>query len=507
MSTVSIDRFDGGIALDARQANTNEFAIAQHFDFFSKPHKLIPYRAMEDEAGSLGDYAIKSVELFTDSGGTQNLFALGKKTDQTYPQILEKSANIITGTFAESTTGVGAAGAVIAHTLTGYRNQNKLYFMKTLSSNTVIDSYDPASNTYASTVGTITGTSSTGVYPRPFVHPQDDIMYFAADNVVASLDAATFTAAALTLPEGLTITSLTDYGIYLAIACAPKDPGGKSFVFLWGRDTSLTTVEEVLEWGEGALMILENVGGSLIGISAHSQVAGTSQDIDPKITIRSFTGGLPRVVKEVKWTGTGTPTTLLGNYKAKKNDQLYFACKQYIENKTVNQLWVCGRNLAGHYFVSPDRLVNNDTALTGNVDGFSIVGDYVWVAYNGDGSLKRTNDAASFTATSIYESPIFNFGDTMRKKSLIGITVLTEPMPAAGQIVLKYRKDEETSFTTIFTHTTDNSLGHSAINIESSGAAFPEFQEIAFRVESTGGAVVTGYRAKADVIETDIYDA
>ena len=268
----------------------------------------------------------------------------------------------------------------------------------------------------------------------------------------------------------------------------------------------MTTVEETVDFGEGALMIIENVGGALIGISAHAQAAGTIIDIEPKITFRSYTGGAPRVVKEIKWTGTGTPTTLLGNYKAKKNDAVYFACKQYIENKTVNQIWVCGRNRAGQFFVTPDRLVNNDTALTGNVDGFTIIGDYLWVAYNGDGSLKRTDDAANFTATAIYESPRFNGGDTMLKKKLVGVTVMSDPMPTAGQIVAKYKIDAETTFTTISTNTTDDSLGESAINIESSGATLPEFQEITFRIESTGGAVPTAYRFAYEITGKDFYD-
>ena len=501
---VVIDSFDGGIADDARKAGVNQFSITHHFDVFSKRHKLLPYRAMEDEAGTLGVYAIGSVELFTDSGGTQNLFALGNKSGDTFPQILEKSVNLVTGTFAVSTTGVGAAGVVLPTTLRGYKNQNKLYFMKTLSGNTVIDSYNPATDAYASTVGTITGTSSTGVYPRPFRHPQDDIMYFGAGNVVASLNAAAFTAAALTLPKGLTITSFTDYGVYLAIACAPVDQGNKSWVFLWGRDASLTTVEETVDFGEGALMILENVGGSLVGISAHSQAAGTIIDIEPKVVFRAYSGGTPRIIKEIKWTGTGTPTTLLKNLKSKKNDNVFFALKQYIENKTVDQVWICGRNSQGQFFVTPDRLANNDTALTGSVDGLDIIGDYMWVGYNGDGSLKRTNDAASFTATSIYESMVFGAEDTGQEKKLLVVGVMTEPLPADGQIVLKYKKNEETTFTTIFTHTTDDSQFHDAINIESSGATLTKFREITFRIESTGGAVPIALKFKYETLGTNL---
>ena len=75
---------------------------------------------------------------------------------------------------------------------------------------------------------------------------------------------------------------------------------------------------------------------------------------------------------------------------------------------------------------------------------------------------------------------------------------MTEPLPAAGQVVLKYKIDAESAFTTIFTHTTDDSLFHEANVIESSGVTLPEFRELILRIESIGGAVVTGYWAQAE---------
>ena len=91
-------------------------------------------------------------------------------------------------------------------------------------------------------------------------------------------------------------------------------------------------------------------------------------------------------------------------------------------------------------------------------------------------------------------------------KNLTGVTVMCEPLPASATVVLKYKQDQQTAYTQIFTHTSTNSLGHSAINIESSGAQLPDFQEITFRIESTIGAVVTALRAKADITGKDIYD-
>ena len=116
---------------------------------------------------------------------------------------------------------------------------------------------------------------------------------------------------------------------------------------------------------------------------------------------------------------------------------------------------------------------------------------------NGVYAANMTINAATYTSqTSVYETLIF--GEPYLKYKLTSAGVMVEPLPAAGQVVIKYKKDEETSFTTIFTHATDDSLFHEAINIESSGAALPEFRELTLRIESTGGAVITGYWAQAE---------
>lgn len=505
----TISRFDGGVADDTRNAAPNEFAHASHFNIYTRPQALIPYRDMETEAGSLSGNNIKSVVLMTDSGGTQAFFALGNATGQTYAQILEKTT--IAGTFANSTGGADSTGVVIGTSLYPYKT--KLYYLKTLSGNTVLISYDPVANSLA-TVGTITGISSTGVYPKMFRHPQDDVLYIIVGNNVAKLDNATFTDAALTLPSDLIATSQCDYGVYLAISCAPVDQGKKSYVFFWGRDTSLVEVDETVDAGEGAMMILENLEGELIGVSASGQSAGQTIDIAPKIIISSYANGFMKPFRQILWEGTGTPTTLLANFKAKKNHQLYFAAKQYFENKTVNQIWVVGRDNKAGVFVTPDRLVNNDTPLTGTIDGFSMIGDYTWVAFNADGSLFRTNDAASYTATSIYESCIFNYiyglrhkhiPDSSVTKKLVGTTVAFEPLPVGATVVLKYRKDEETSWTQIFTYTSTNSVSHSSVNIESTVVTLPEYKEIQFRMESTGGAVITGMKFMFTQESKDVY--
>ena len=183
-----------------------------------------------------------------------------------------------------------------------------------------------------------------------------------------------------------------------------------------------------------------------------------------------------------------------------------FALSTSTESTYHLGIWVFGRkNINSNFTLSLDYIEEGVDTANFYINSFGAAGDYWFINHSADGSITKTDDAGNYTFTSLYESQTFNGGDSSETKKLIGVTVFTAPMPAAGQIVLKYRKDEDTSFTTIFTHTTDNSISHSAINIESSGATLPEYKEIIFRIESVGGAEITGLKFKSEIIDKDLY--
>ena len=90
------------------------------------------------------------------------------------------------------------------------------------------------------------------------------------------------------------------------------------------------------------------------------------------------------------------------------------------------------------------------------------------------------------------------------EKQLLGISATHEYLPASGQIAIKYKKDNETSFSTLTTNTTDGTIRTTAIN-DANKSTLPKFKEITFRIESTGGAVPTGLRFKVKDIDDDGY--
>ena len=77
-------------------------------------------------------------------------------------------------------------------------------------------------------------------------------------------------------------------------------------------------------------------------------------------------------------------------------------------------------------------------------------------------------------------------------------------MPAAGQIVLDYLVNETTSWTTIFTWSTDNELYHEARSQETDDVTFAQFREVDFRIRSTGNAVPTGLYVQYEEVEDDL---
>jgi len=138
-----------------------------------------------------------------------------------------------------------------------------------------------------------------------------------------------------------------------------------------------------------------------------------------------------------------------------------------------------------------------------SIEGIYRIGNYWFIAHSNDGSINRTANSTSYTHTSAYQSQRFIFGDPSITKKLVGVVVTSAPQPSAGQVVVKYRKDEETAWTTIFTSTTDNAIFHGSLT-DANGKTLPQFREIQFRIESTGGTEITSLKFKADTLTKEI---
>lgn len=496
----------------------------------------MPYRSSEsgDSAPSTSKKQNFAVALRT--GTTYSLYALGVKDSVTNAEILYKDLTQ-TSTNDLSDDGWAAPSAnQSANTFTWF--ELFVYYRKTgliyggrgssATAGTNFWAFSPTGTAFDENSLTVTFTH----LGQGLVHSKDDILYVpyynnggaaGAKSRIAKNDNGSWTAAALSLPDAFIPTSICEFGNYLAISCRPASEIGKSVVYLWDRDATLTTLAEAIDFGEGNLQILEEVEGHLIGISKQGVgSSGQTNRFSGQITIRQYSGGTAQVLKTFI-SGSGNVVAndaVLSIFKQKVDHFLYFLMEIGIggSNAAHNQqgIWKIGRvSPDAPFALTFDRAANNDVSGTYVMKAFQIVGDYVFLSYTSGGTfaLDKTNNNETYANDnfSYYDTQIFNLGDSSLTKKLLGTTVFTEALGGTQSIVVAYRKDEDITsgtgaWTTISTHTTANSISRSAINIESSGANLPEFKEIQFRITSELGAkAITGFKFKAELVDKDMY--
>jgi hypothetical protein len=337
--------------------------------------------------------------------------------------------------------------------------------------------------------GTTLGATITSVAQG--IIAADANLYMFYNNVIVRIaPGLTVTDSAKTVPDNYKITSVDNYGNYLAIGCSPKNSyNGVSKTFIWNLSSDL--FQETLDWGEGDLRVLANIEGMLIGVTDLylNNATGAGKG---SMVIKAYTGGTPQVLKEVftqKLTGQVIPIQ-----KVIKNNRLFWAAKIY-DNATGTEysegLWSFGRKNA-QYPMALSLDIVCESITTGGIQAIGSAANYFFIAGNGDGSIFKTDDTAAFSYTSIYETQIYTMGNTGATNQLQSFTIRTAPI-TAGSVTIKYKVDEDLTWTTIGTLSTVGELARDFYDIEATGVAFATFEEIRFRIEATGGVAPTGY--------------
>lgn len=503
MPIATINRFDAGMGESKFDRTPGGFAFAKHFDTLTYPYRLVPQRTSDvdtTDQSKIGNLIV----------GTDGLiYGLGTDVaNPTFQQIYKKSAPSTPGWTALANS---KSGYVIPdYTLfVEYKN----YFYTARSGYIVRCDRADVVGVNASWQALSWTNIAQGI-----VHPADDILYIPYDNKIMSLNghAGSPTVAALTLPDTLKITSIAPYGNYLAIATVPVNgtTSIKSNVFLWGRDTSLATVSDVIDWGTGNLSLLQNLEGVLVGISDTGGASSLIQDRD-SIKIKVWSGGTPQLVKEistVKETTTAPDAVINPRVNFVFRGKMYFSANITGGSTSPNYvgLWSLGKSkLTSLYSVTVERMATSGGTETG-VLACAMLGDFASMVHTAVGTVTITNNNATkttaFAATSIYESlvnPGMEAADYDRKKQLGVVAVRTVPLNAGATVVVKYRVDAQpgASWTTILTQSATGSTGFECSK-DSSGSEFTSGKNYEFRIESTGGAEITGLAYKYEKLAT-----
>lgn len=513
-----INRWDGGMTNLLRGSSMNFARRVQNFDILSDPTKMSPYPdfATDTFDAGLSAATVKLCKYLAANNSSNDgtiLYGLGVAVGQTYGHVYLKSS--VTGTWV---AGANDNGTLNENLFVEY--QGRIY----LANATQINSYSISAGTINNSAGgTISVTTSHTDIFQGLVHSKSDILYIpyytTSSGVIQGYLASkngggAFNITALTLPQGMIPIRVREYGNYVIITCKAKNVQSKKSVeLMWDQDSSLTTLSEKIDWGFEQLEFVDELDGLMVGVGRISNTSSETITVRPKLIFKYWAGGSTTAKQFLELplssSAINNNSTLAWDIQKVDNRILFLASVQ-INGTDLPAIWAIGRKADGTFSVSIDRLINNDTAITSCIPkGFLKFGDYYHVAFTDNGTYKANvtiNGAGTYSsATAIWESVIM--GEPYLKFKLMSIGIMTEPLPAAGQITLQYAADSNitppgsstpTTWTTIFSWSTDDELFHEAVKIESTAAEFPEFREIQFRIQSTGGAVVTGFWAQAE---------
>jgi hypothetical protein len=487
----NVGQFSGGVSDSTRSNSPADFAIAKHFDSFSDPFRLIPYRSLEQDDTSVDTYFLRD---FKYASASAKVYALGQ-TGAGLTKIVYKSDAITNGwTVPASSEGNGAVknGCFVEFKdyMFGFQGTNQIFKWGLLSGT-------PSISNSVSTVGATITSVADGV-----INSLGDL-YIAYNNVIVRIapDTTTVTDSAKTVPANYKITSLANYGNYLAIGCSPISTyNGVSKVFLWDYSNT-AAFQEVIDWGEGELRVLETVEGYLVGVTDR-YLNNTTGAGKGSMIVQIYSGGSPQIVKEVFTQALNGKT--IPQSKSIRSNRLFWSAKIMTNSAGTEYnegIWSFGRKNASYPFALNLDIIDENVSTAG-IQAFGNAANYFFIAHSNDGSVDKTNDASTYTFTSIYESLILDFGYVYSDKRLTAIKVAFPKLATGQSLTCKYKVDGATSWTTVGTFSTVGALSHTFLNIESTGANFASGREFEIRLESTGGLEITHRTAIADIIST-----
>ena len=504
LTATDINSSTFGVAFSVKGSVTSQYLTATNFSFNVPSGSLILGVKAEIEQKSDGNTVsidhirvtvthapdIKEflIKDFLYASGSSKLYGLGQNATGKTKVVQKDDAAGANWTLPDDSEGNGDVqnGCLVEYKdyLWGFQGTTQVFKWGLLSGT-------PTITNSAGTVSTITSVAQ-GVIAK------DDNLYLPYNNKLARVNAGgTVQNDVLILPTNFKITSVDNYGEYLAIGCSPSSSfNGESKVFLWNLISD--DVQMVIDWGEGDLRVLSVIEGMIVGVTDRylNNATGAGKG---SMVVQVYQGGNPQVVKEVfteALTGKEIPIQ-----KFIKNNRIFFACKimTNLAGTTWNEgIWSFGRKSVMYPFALSLDVVDENVDANG-IQSFGSAANYFFISHSGDGSIDKTDDTDTYSFTSVFESQILDFGDVFSDKTLHSVKV-SHPRLLTGQsLAVLYRIDGETDWRMIGEHTAVGTVSHTFVNIESTSLPFASGKEFEIRLESKGGLGITGLAVKARI--------
>lgn len=475
MKKAEVNRWDGGIAESPNTRQENEVIFVKHFDIYTDPHRLIPAHGMDSTttSGTNPTDFVKSGDkvyaLCNDSASTGIVLSVLDPiaTDTTWADSANSSR---TGSSDKKMPGCLGIydGRIIALVTDAAGDIKSVYSHNPGVSNTTI--------AVANTLEDDTANPTLGA---------DGKFYVPYGRYILQMDSGTNISSDpfITIDDAYEITSTFSYGSYLGVAIRPTvfGTGVNSKVLLFDLGIiDQVNAASIIDFGPGLLFVADVIEGTIVGIT-NDNLDDADAVGKASLTIREWDGGNEAIVKKV--IRTNASTGYLRQKKVVEDNKIFFLANLPTENGTYTGVFSWGRQGFGDeralaMYVSPE-----DATTLG---GLGKAGDMFLVH---DSSTTTTvyvtdiDDAYPYTSlvdTAI--NPNMDEEDREKEKQLVKVRMTYDAIPSGGQIVLKYKIDNDASWTTIFTETTEDKT-YTEYLVKKSEPG----RDIKFEFESTGG--------------------
>jgi len=445
--------------------------------FDTKLKSLKPYHDLyyneDDTTGNEAIYKIVKAIGVTSATAGSNLFAMAKNYDTAQFNILEW--DVTQGKWSlfkasGTTSNYGQTMAYYGGKFIGICNGNKIWTVTKAA-------VDLAAFTLP--------TSYTGVPDVDFlIHSKDNYCYIPANNIIYQFTGSAV-ATGVTLPSTFTITSLAERGDFIMIV-GYDTALEESYAYLWDRDTSLNTLTAKYELGAYQALHNATLDGIDFVVSQTWESGNTVFSDDKCLVIGYLTQDKYKIIKKYDIAQTGD----IEGKKFVSGDSLYFTT-----DNSIMRL-----DSKGNLFIEQSTEDANESGF--GVECLIKEGDGFYLGLNSLNVLAiGLSPIDSYLDQSFIETTRYKSTDKTKNLDFVGAIIETEAMPTAGQVTVKTRANEENSWTTIATLTADNEVKHSIVNDGNIGTS----KTRQFRIESTGGAEITGYQFDLEEVNDETY--
>jgi hypothetical protein len=497
IKTIQQNRFDGGITENLRDTSGNKIYYTENVILENGLISQTANNLAVNSKANTPEFWIHKLLLHSDGA----LYGYGQENVTTQDTSLYiKNYGDSTNDWALATNGKIATTTSIS---------NNPFFLS-FEGDIYLTSGGGYISKYSGTTMTATWSTTSGYTMLGGLSWQGNMYGHTANKIYKVLVSAPVEM--LVIPADQTIVKLLDYGNYMAIICTNK-------MYLWDGVTT-TTFSDIVKFGSDTAKGADILNGVIYVVSSLSNRKG--------FTLKAYSGGIFQTVYTYNgrynrartkiYTSVASDMKAISGYlyfmvNGTRSDSAFSALyemqmfrygKSNVDEQTSLSCWKTFNSTGTSTNVITSN--NNDFVIyeSGLAQKFEcaavitgLEGAYTSYYYEMANTYNSTENTTS-SASGIIETVVFG-GNTHAEKQLKKVILSYDPLPTAGSVTIKYKKDEDTNkaastWTTIFTDTTDYNVTHSAISIESDDSAFPTFKEIQFRIELSGNAKLNGLR-------------